>query len=68
MTPWDTWNMMLGTELRRDLVTRAKARIGLDEPSRIAPQNLVAAAEAARVAGENIFANDLEYEQWVASL
>ena len=68
MTPWDTWVPRMDANLRKQLVAMAKARVGLDEPSRIAPQNLVAAVEAARMANENRFADDLEYEQWVASL
>ena len=68
MTPWDTWVERLDADLRKRLVAQAKANVGLDGPIETLPENIRLAVEAARLAGENGVADDLEYEQWVASL
>jgi len=69
VTPWSPWTSVTNPGLRAELVQRAKTKIGhLDEAALGEPTNVRAAVEAARLADENGLANDLEYEQWVASL
>jgi hypothetical protein len=68
MNPWDEWEVIMASELRRDLIKRAKAKVGVSSDGVAAPENLQAAVEAARLIGEHGFANDIAYEQWIASL
>jgi len=68
MYPWDDWEVLMTSELRCDLVQRAKQKIGLDITAAAAPENVTAAIEAARMIGEHGFADDMAYEQWVALL
>jgi hypothetical protein len=67
MTSWDTWVPIVNARERARLVRVAKERIGLHVPE-CDPENVRDAVDAARIAGENVLANDLEYEQWVALL
>lgn len=60
------WAAVHDPDLRRRLVQRAKNYIG---PQRQVPRrDVVDATSAARAIGENVLANDIEYEQWVLSL
>jgi hypothetical protein len=67
MTPWDTWVSVANPRERARLVRVAKERIGLDVPD-CDPLSVQDAVAAARMVHEHGVANDLEYEQWVASL
>lgn len=66
MTPWDSWNAEINPAGRRELVARAKIRIGHVPVAD--PMNVRDAVAAARDINDNLFADDLEYEQWVARL
>lgn len=66
MTPWDNWNAEINPAGRRELVNRAKIRIG--HVPIADPMNVCDAVAAARDINDNQFADDLEYEQWVARL
>lgn len=60
------WTASADERFRRELILEAKRRIGVEFVVPVA--DLAAAAEAARMVGEDALANDLEYEQWVAAL
>jgi len=60
------WAGAHAPDLRRWLVQRAKQHIGPQH--QVAPRDIVDATSAARAIGENVLANDIEYEQWVLSL
>jgi hypothetical protein len=61
-----TWQAIPDANLRRKLIREAKQRIG--EQAVVPYENVRDATEAARMVGEHMLANDLEYEQWVTSL
>jgi hypothetical protein len=62
----NVWTASADERFRRELIFEAKRRVGV---AFVVPAaDLADAVEAARMAGEDSFANDLEYEQWVASL
>jgi hypothetical protein len=67
MTPWDTWVGVVNPSERARLIRVAKERIGLDVPA-CDPLSVQDAVAAARMAKDNVLANDLEYEQWIALL
>lgn len=52
--------------LRRDLIEHAKVKIGFDHAA--ASEDVRDAVEACRIAGDHALANNIDYEQWVASL
>jgi len=66
MTPWDSWNAEINPAGRKELVARAKRRIG--PVAAVDPTNVQDAVDVARQINDNQFADDLEYEQWVARL
>lgn len=61
------WQAYIERDLRTKLIADAKRAIGGDL-SLDDYENVRLAMEAARLAGETQFADDLEYEQWVMSL
>lgn len=63
-----TWTALHDPAGRSALVRQAKQRIGGHDIPLIAYENVRDAVDAARLAGENVVATDLEYEQWVAGL
>jgi hypothetical protein len=66
MTPWDTWVASINPQMRVRLINYAKERCGL--PLLVDPDTVRDALAAARDVKANQLADDLEYEQWVASL
>ena len=62
-----TWTAIHDPMARSMLVRQAKARVG-GEMALLPYEDVRDAADAARLAGENVIARDLEYEQWVAGL
>lgn len=62
----NAWAATVDRRCRRNLILEAKRRVGVEFV--VPAEDLAAAVEAARMVGEDTFANDLEYEQWVASL
>lgn len=65
-TVWDSWHADLNPALRAQLISEAKRRIHHVEA--VDPGAVRDAVTAARQARDDAFANNLEYEQWVASL
>lgn len=65
-TPWNpAWTAVADPTTRRLLIEEARAVVGT---LRVDAETVADAAAAARLAGEGIIANDIEYEQWVLSL
>ncbi len=62
----NAWTASVASATRRHLILEAKRRVGIEFT--VPADDLQAAAEAARMAGEDGLANDLEYEQWVTAL
>jgi hypothetical protein len=62
----NVWTASADEPFRRQLILEAKRRIGVQLV--VPAADLAAAAEAARMVGEDGLANDLEYEQWVTAL
>jgi len=60
------WTFVVAPDLRRWLVQRAKEYIGPQHQA--VSRDIVDATSAARAIGENVLANDIEYEQWVLLL
>lgn len=65
-TPWDRWQADLNPALRAQLISDAKRRVHHVEV--VDPDAVRDAVAAARQVNDHTLANDLEYEQWVASL
>lgn len=59
------WVVVSDPATRRLLIAEARAVVGT---LRVDAETVADAAAAARLAGEGILANDIEYEQWVLSL
>jgi hypothetical protein len=62
----NVWTASVDRRARRALILDAKRRVGIELV--LPAEDVAAAVEAARLAGEDGFANDLEYEHWVAAL
>jgi len=66
MTPWDSWTAVINPAGRAELIAAAKRRIGdVAVADSLAVRDAVVAARDVKA---NQLADDLEYEQWVASL
>ncbi len=64
--PWLRWTGITDPAGRVRLIAAAKAHIGV-VPT-VDPDAVRDAVSAARSIQDNVLANDIEYEQWVASL